>query len=242
MAKAKKPEEWTVDEAIEKLDRFIGRAWFTALQALECQNAWKVLNDSSRLTDAVNSSPCAPAASLIQDVLLQHQIIAVIRLFDKHSTDRLSFLTAQKALSTPGVIEYLEQRALNRPTKAGRNLDTLHKSIKNFICNIESLHGDEPTCISRLRNYRDSNIAHDLYFVEKPPPAYYGDIDFLLLEAIKLVNDLGLAVRSTAYDWEMRSLRVSVRALWEAAGEARAHHDDDMINLFPESGSASTHK
>lgn len=230
MAK-KKDVEWTVDEALEKLDRCVSRAWFTTLQALEGQTAWNVLNGSSQLTDAVNSTPCAPAASLIQDALLQYEIVTVIRLFDTHQSERLSFLTALEALSVPGVVEQLEHRTRNRPTKAGRNLEAFHKSIDSFKDRLAALLHPEFPRLKRLRNYRNSNIAHDLHFVEKRPPAYYEDIEYLLLEAIELVNDLGLAVRSTAYDWEMRRFEGSVRTLWEAASLAR-NPPNDTTSLF----------
>lgn len=195
-------------------------------RAIALSEVWHFFNGNQDVRQAVAASPASTAALVYEDASLREQIVIMVRLLDTAGdalkSDKISYPIVRDLISLPGISEHFIDQA--RGWKNGNSPDENEKHLKEqiecFRSRLSKLELEEPNRARILRNYRDENIAHELFIAESRPKPLFKYIWDLLPEIVALTEDVKMIAEGANVVWPRDQATQSASALWSAVAAA----------------------
>lgn len=207
---------------IDRLTKASSRLFMAVSNALRLNEAFHVLNAAGNRRQQLARSAAAPAIFLYENAALREQVIILTRVFDPPGRNRLSFPVVRELLAKPGVAEHFIQDA--RETWPFQDPDqseeTVRKHIAELSARLDTLANEEPSRLKMLRDFRNTNIAHELWHeVPRQNPQFQHVWD-ITSEAKACAEAVKLVIEGSAVGWAEGMVTKSSTWLWDAVAAA----------------------
>lgn len=190
--------------------------------ALRLNEAFHVLNAPGDRRKRLARSAASPAIFLYENAALREQVIILTRVFDPPGRNRLSFPVVRELLAKPGVAEHFVQDA--RKTWPLQDPDQSEATVRQHIvelgARLDGLANEEPSRLQMLRDFRNTNIAHELWHeVPRQNPQFQHVWD-ITNEAKACAESVKLVVEGAAVGWADGMVTRSATWLWDTVADA----------------------
>lgn len=190
--------------------------------ALRLNEAFHVLNEPGDRRNQLARSVGSPAIFLYENAALREQVIILTRVFDPPRSNRLSFPVVRDLLAKPGITEHFIKDA--RETWPILNPDEseaiVRQQIEQLCSRLDRLANEEPNRLKMLRDYRNTNIAHELWHeVPRQNPQFQHVWD-ITAEARACAESVKLVIEGSAVGWADGMVTRSATWLWDAVADA----------------------
>lgn len=190
--------------------------------ALRLNEAFHVLNEPGARRQRLARSAAAPAIFLYENAALREQVIILTRVFDPPGSNRLSFPVVRELLAKPGMTEHFVRDA--RATWPLQDPDeseaTVRRHIAELGARLDRLANEEPSRLKMLRDFRNTNIAHELWHeIPRRNPEFQHVWD-ITNEAKDCAESVKLVIEGAAVGWAEGMVTRSATWLWDAVSDA----------------------
>lgn len=190
--------------------------------ARRLSEAFHVLNAPGERRQRIARSPASPAVFMYENAALREQVVILTRVFDPPGDQRLSFPVVRELLAKPGVTEHLVIDA--RTTWPFQDPDESEAIVRRHITELgerlDRLKTEEPNRLKRLRDFRNTNIAHELWHETPRPRPLFQHVWDITDEAVACAESVKLVVEGSAVGWLEGTVQRSAEWLWDTVAEA----------------------
>lgn len=213
----------TIDQRdIDRLTRASKRLFSAVSNALKLNEAFHVLNEPGDRRVRLARSAASPAIFLYENAALREQIIILTRVFDPPANNRLSFPVVRDLLSKPGIIQYFVQDA--RDTWPLQDPDESEATVLRHIANLDErldrLANEVPNRLKMLRDFRNTNIAHELWHEIPRQSPQFQHVWAITNEAKNCAESVKLVIEGASVGWAEGTIGRSATWLWDVVANA----------------------
>lgn len=206
---------------IDRLTKASSRLFVAVSNALKLNEAFHVLNEPGERRERLARSPASAAIFLYEHAAIRQQVIILTRVFDAPGPNRLSFPVVRELLSKPGIVDHFVQDAregwpFQEPDESEA---TVRRHISELGERLDRLANEVPNRLKLLRDFRNTNIAHELWHEAPRQNPQFQHVWDITDEAKACAESVKLVIEGAAIGWAEGIVGASAKWLWDAVAE-----------------------